>query len=518
MRPSTRFRLLYTAVLILFISLADGLPALAAPAPQATIQGIDEFIDSVMKEWKIPGLAIAVIKDGQVLLSKGYGLRDVENKLPVTPQTLFAIGSNTKSFTAAVMGMLNDEGKVDWDKPVREYLPDFRLFDEVATKEMTPRDLVTHRSGLPRHDLLWVATGLSRDGLYQRLRYLQPNKPLRYTYQYQNLMFMTAGCLEERITGKKWEDLVRERILQPLGMNRSNLSVNDSQKDADFSYPYGEIKGAAQRIPFRNIDAIGPAGSINSCVEEMIRYIQWHINLGKLGDKQLLSEKNARMMQSAQMAQPAPSQEYPEIGPDSYGLGLVVGTYRGHKLVQHGGGIDGFISSMSWLPDDRIGVMVLTNLSGTNPVPRLAVLYAFDRLLGLQPIDWAVRIREQIKKQQKTEEENRKKAAAERKTGTSPSHALADYAGQYEHPAYGKAEVTVKDSGFELRVVGFTVPLDHFHYDIFAVPENLQGPVRQFGGRRVTFLYNKKGEIDRVVIPLEPNADDIVFTRLSESR
>ena len=507
MRNNTRHFLLL-AITIVLLSAPAG-----TAAPQKGIQGIDEFIDSVMKEWKVPGLAIAAVKDGEVVLSKGYGYRDVDKKLPVTPRTLFAIGSNTKSFTVAVMGMLNDEGKLDWDKPVREYLRDFRLYDEVATEEMTPRDLVSHRSGLPRHDLLWLATGLSRDELFRRLRYLQPNKPFRYTYQYQNLMFMTAGYLEEQVTGKKWEDLVRERIFQPLGMSRSSFSVKDMQADADFSNPYGETKEGTGRIPFRNIDAIGPAGSINSCVEEMMRYIQFRLALGKYGDRQLLSEKNARMMQSPQMAQPPGSEEYPETGPSSYGLGVVVGTYRGHRIVQHGGGIDGFISAMSWMPNDNISIMVLTNFSGNNPVPTLVTQYAFDRLLSLTPVDWAGRVREQSKKQQKTQEENRRKASAERKAGTTPSHSLADYAGTYEHPAYGQALVSVKEKGFELEVAGFTVPLEHFHYDIFAVPEGLPGPAAQFGGRRVTFLYNKKGEIDRLLIPLEPSVDDIAFTR-----
>ncbi|MBM3792061.1 MAG: DUF3471 domain-containing protein, partial [Acidobacteria bacterium] len=348
---------------------------------------------------------------------------------------------------------------------------------------------------------------------YQRLRHLQPSKPFRSTYQYQNLMFMTAGWLEEQITGRKWEEIVRERIFRPLGMTRSNFSVLDSQKDTDFSLPYAELDGQVRRIPFRDITQIGPAGSINSSVEEMTRYIQMHLDLGKVGESRLISEKNARLMQSPQMAQPASGQEYREVGPTSYGLGLAIGTYRGHKVVQHGGGIDGFISQMVWLPDDRIGVMVLTNFSGNNPVPGLAVRYVSDRLLGLEPIDWVSRTREQQKKQEKDREEARQKAAAERRPGTSPSHPLAEYAGTYEHPGYGKAEVSVRGSALEFRAVGFAVPLEHFHYDIFAVPEGLPGVLEQFGGRRIAFFYNKKGEIDRIAIPLEPNVDDIVFAR-----
>lgn len=513
MRAVRRTSCSVAAVLVLTVAIFAG-----SAAPQAGVQGLDSFVDSVMKEWKIPGLAVAAIKDGQVVVAKGYGYRDAEGKLPVTPRTLFAIGSNTKSFTVSLMGMLNDEGKVDWDKPVREYLPDFRLYDPVATEQMTPRDLTCHRSGLPRHDLVWLATGLTRKDLYEKLRYLQPNKPFRSTYQYQNLMLMTAGLLEEKITGRKWEELVRERILQPLGMQRSNFSISEMQKDSDFSYPYGEIDKKVQRIPFRNIDEIGPAGSINSSVEEMIRYVQLHISLGKQGDKQLLSEKNARLMETPQMVQPPPSTEYPELGPSSYGLGLMITTYRGHRLVLHGGGIDGFISQMAWLPDDKAGMVVLSNFSGTNPVPDLVARYVADRLLGLEPVDWTSRTREQQQKAEKRGEETRKKAAAEKKTGTSPSRPLSDYAGVYEHPAYGKAEVRASGSGLQMRIVGFDIPLEHFHYDIFAAPEGLSGQLGTFSGRRVTFLYNKKGEIDRVAVPLEPAVEDIIFTRPADKQ
>lgn len=507
MKASMRFGCLFGFLLF-------ALPALAgAQVGRERLAGADRFIESVMKEWKIPGLAVAAIQEGQVLLLKGYGYRDVEKQLPVTAATLFAIGSNTKSFTVTVLGMLNDEGKLDWDKPVREYLPDFRLQDPTAAEQMTPRDLVTHRSGLPRHDLLWLASGLGRRQLYERLRFLQPSKPFRSTYQYQNLMFMTAGYLAEQLTGRAWEDLVRARILEPLGMARANFSVRALEGDPDSALAYAEEKGRVVRVPYRNIDAIGPAGSINSSVEEMVRYLRFHIDLGKLGDKQLLSEKNARMMQTPQMVQPS-TDEYPEIGPASYGMGLMVATYRGRKLVSHGGGIDGFVSAMSWLPNDKIGIMVLTNLGGNNPVPNLVTRYLMDCLLGLEPVDWPARVREQQKKQEKAREEAARKAAAERKAGTSFSHALSDYTGRYEHPAYGVAEVTSREGQLAVRVAGFEVPLEHFHYDVFAVPQGLSGPLAGFARSRIMFLYDKKGDIDRVLIPLEPNADDIVFTRV----
>lgn len=501
--------------LFVFLALAVVFhPALRAQQPE--LEGFDDFVESVMKEWKVPGLAIAVIKDGKVVLAKGYGHRNAEEQLPVTKDTLFAIGSNTKSFTATILGMLNDEGKLEWDTPVRDYLPGFRLYDKVATGQMTPRDLVSHRSGLPRHDLLWYATGLTRQQLFDRLRYLEPNKEFRSTWQYQNLMFMTAGYLEEKLVGKKWEAIVRARILGPLGMTRSNFSVNDSQKDANFAYPYGEIDKQVTRIPFRNIAEIGPAGSINSSVSEMIRYVRFHIGQGKHGEKQLLSKKNSAQMQSAQMAMPSRGPQFPELTHMSYGLGLMVANYRGHKLVQHGGGIDGFISQMAWLPDDKTGVVVLTNFSGNNPVPNLVVRNLFDRMLGMEPVDWVARQHKQQEEAAKRREKARKERGAGRKKGTSPSHTLADLAGTYEHPAYGKASIEVSSDGLKCTVVGFEVPLEHYHYDIFAVPQDLPPPAGNMSGTKITFFYNKKGDIDRLAIPLERSVADIIFTRVKD--
>jgi CubicO group peptidase (beta-lactamase class C family) len=495
-------------------------PALVAGAERdpARLEAVESFIESSLKEWKVPGLAIAVIDDGEVILKKGFGYRNVEEKLPVTERTLFAIGSNTKSFTAAVLGMLADEKKLEWDRPVREYLPDFRLFDDAATDGMTPRDLVTHRSGLPRHDLLWYASGLSRRELYERLRHLEPSKPLRSLWQYQNLMFMTAGYLEERIASESWEEIVRERLLNPLGMSRSNFSVADMERSDEFSYPYGERKDEVARIPFRNIDEIGPAGSINSSVEEMIRYVQFHLDRGKVGDKQLLSPESSRAMQTAQVAMPPSplAPDYPEQGPTSYGLGLIVTNYRGHKMVLHGGGIDGFISQMAWLPDEGIGAVVLTNYSGFNPVPTLVVQHTFDRLLGLEPVDWTGRARELRTKADKLQAEARSKDESARKSGTTPSHPLADYQGAFEHPGYGTLWVKKPGEGLEGSVSGITFPLEHYHYDVFRVPYDLEAPLDQIGGRKAQFFYDTAGAIDRVALPLEEAVPDIVFTRVEK--
>jgi CubicO group peptidase (beta-lactamase class C family) len=482
-----------------------------APAPKASLEGVDAFIAEQMKEWKTPGTAVAVVSDGKVILLKGYGFRDVEKQLPVTAQTLFAIGSITKSFTVTLLGMFSDEGKLDWDKPVREYLPRFQLHDEVAAARATPRDLVTHRTGLPRHDALWYGSWLSRSELFERLRFLEPSKDFRQLYQYNNLMFMTAGILAQELAGKSWEDLVRARIFEPLGMKSSNCSVNDSQKASDFAQPYREAKGKLEKVPFRNIDAIGPAGSINSNIEDMVRYLQLHMNKGKFGEKQLLSASMATQMQSPQMVTPG-EPPFPELGASSYGMALVVSTYRGRKVVAHAGAIDGFNALLSFLPAEGIGMVILTNRSGATSNTTIS-RWIYDRLLGLEVVDWTERIQEQQAHQRASAEEARKKGYTKPREGTRPSHDLKEYVGQYEHPGYGVIRIGQQGNALTFSYNGMTSPLQHFHYDIFEVPENELDP---FSQDKVSFFTNVKGDIASLALSIEPAIKEVTFTRRGE--
>ena len=490
------------------------LTVLTLPAHAQTLQGIDEVISEAMTQWKVPGLAIAVIRDGELLLAKGYGYRDLERQLPVTENTLFAIGSNSKSFTVTVLGMIADQGKLDWDEPVRTYMPDFQMYDPVATEHMTARDLVTHRSGLPRHDALWYGSDLSRYEMYSRLRYLEPNRDFRAVYQYQNLMFMTAGILAEKLGENTWENLVRERIMNPLGMTRSNFSVSDMYPEThDAAVPYVLIEDTVRRVPYRNIDNVAPAGSINSCVTEMIRYIRFHIDQGVYDGQQLLSKATAADMQMPHMAIQG-TIEYDELGHGSYGMGLSVTSYRGEKVVQHGGGIDGFISAMSWMPRRKIGVMVLTNLSGTNPVPTIVVRAAYDRALGLEPVDWIARVKERQEEQERRDEE-RESEESDRIEGTSPSHLFDAYTGTFEHPGYGKIYIELSNGALQWTYNSEVGTLEHYHYDVFQTAED---PLNPLGGTKVMFRYDKRGTIDRVEVPLEPNVADIVFTRAADEK
>jgi len=517
MRPIRPVRLATTLLLFIVTFTRPGLGQ--ARGNGADLKGLDEAIAAMMAEFHVPGVGVGIIRDGQVVLAKGYGLRDVEANTPVTPRTLFAIGSNSKSFTTVLLAMLVDEKKIEWNKPVRTWLPDFELKDPYATREMTPQDLVSHVSGLPRHDGLWYGRSFTRQELYKRLKYLEPNQSFRNLWQYQNLMFLTAGVLVERITGQTWEQQLQSRIFTPLGMSRANASANDLPKADDFSWAYDYRDGKVQKIPYRNIDQVGPAGSINASVEDMLKYVRFRIDYGKVGDKQLVSARQDSMMQRPRAVVPGgwTFQGTTEVGPDTYGLGLAVTSYRGHKLVMHGGGIDGFISQMAWLPQEKVGLVVLSNSTnsagGGNPLPNALTFHIMDRMLGLSRLDWFARAKAQTVRGDSIQKARRAADLKDRVAGTSPSHALDGYAGRYEHPGYGVLEIRRGAQGLEVVLDTHNAPLTHVHYDAFeVVPGTPQGGMLQ--NVRFTFGMDAKGAINTVSAPLEPSVAPIQFTRM----
>lgn len=482
--------------------------AFAQPAP-SNLAGLDGVVEQTMKDWNVPGVALAIVKDGTVVYAKGYGYRDVNRGLRVTPDTLFAIGSCSKAFTAAALGMLVDEKKLEWDKPLRDYLPDLRLYDEYATAHIRPRDLVTHQSGLPRHDLVWYGSPLSRRELFERLRYLEPSAPLHAKYQYNNLMFMTAGMLVERLSGMSWEDFVRRRILDPLDMKTATLSVTAAQKADDYSLPYAEENGAIKEIPFRHIDAIGPAGSINASVNEMANWLFLQLNKGRRGEQQLISEKSLLETQTPQIVSGG-DLKYDETFYSSYAMGWAVNVYRGHPALAHTGGIDGFTSQIRLLPKDRLGVVVLTN-SGS-PASGLIANNALDRMLALSEAPWSQRAKDEAAAAKEQQAKTKAELEARRKKDTKPTLTLPAYGGQFEHPAYQTLTLTTDGEGLKGDLHGLAFRLKHYHYDVFQIAGgNLEG-------RMMTFLLNQAGEVERVAIALEPNVKEIIFTRRKESR
>lgn len=480
------------------------------------MENLAEWLDQLRKEWHVPGLGISVVRDGEVIFCEGFGRRDVEQGLKVTPTTRFAIGSTTKAFTCTAMAMLVDEGVLGWDTPIRNYLPDFKLYDSFATERITPRDLVTHRSGLPRYDTLWYLTSFSRSELVHRLRYLEPTYDFRTVYQYSNLMYMLAGYLVEKLTGVAWEDFIRLRILEPLNMVNSSPGLTNDPGFEDFALPYAK-KDQLSRIPFFSKGAVGPCGAICSCASDMAEWML--LNLGKGtygGDKKLVSEENLDQLHLPQMVirnfgQLDPDEQldmFEEIGSGSYGLGWHINSYRSRTMISHGGSINGFSALVSLIPDESLGITVLTNLDGTN-VPYIATFTLYDRLLGAESAPWDQRIKELVTTQAAAEVQRR----GEWETGRKPNaprsrQSLEEYAGDYEHPAYGILTVAAKDSRLAAHYGGDSFILNHYHYDVFELQVGL-GEIKV----PVTFFGNARGEISHLSIPLEPAARDIVFTR-----
>ena len=481
---------------------------------RAALEGFDQVVEQALQDFNVPGAAVAVVVDSEVVLARGFGQRDLAEELPVTPNTLFAIGSATKAFTTAVLGTLVDEGLVSWDDPVIKHMPEFRLLDRHATHELTVRDLVTHRSGLPRHDLVWYNSPASRLELVDRLEFLEPFADLRQRFHYQNLMYLTAGVLVEKLTGSSWEVAVRSRLLEPLAMRLANFSVVSSAASDNHALPYREDDGKLEVIPFRDITTIGPAGSINASLNDMTRWLRLQLSAGELEGQRILSEATLREMHTPQMTLGV----YPERAERllvSYGLGWFLEAYRGQYLVHHGGNIDGFSSLVAFLPFEGIGVVVLTNANAT-PVPMLVTRHLLDRLLGLEPIDWLGDAKAKLDVAQKAAEVAEERQLGERVEGTSPSHPLAAYAGDYAAPGYGVAGVREVDGQLVLTYNRIETPLEHWHYDVFVGAEGADDPT--FTRFRFRFESNLEGEVDRLVAAFEPEVEPIELMRQPDAR
>jgi len=507
---STFASALRSATVAVLLGLLGVGTAQAQDAPLSDrLEGFDAELKQVMEEWSVPGLAIGVVTDSSVAWSRGFGKRNVEAGTPVTDETLFAIGSATKAFTAAGLGILHDEGKLDWSTPVRKHLPRFQLQDPAATREMTAIDLLTHRSGLPGHDLQWYANDFSREELFQRLRHLKPSESFRSTFQYSNQMYMTAGYLAGQISGTTWENFTRKRLLAPLGMSRTTFSIDSMQQTSDYARPYGGGPDTVQAVDYRHLDGIGPAGSINSSVSEMTKWVQLFLNDGRHGDTQLIDSTTVAELTRPRIGMQEIRPFMPrDQGSLLYALGWFVETYNGRRLVWHGGDIDGFSAMVAMVPDRDIGCVILTNKAN---VTTYIVLYELlDRLAGQDGPNWEKRIGSFFEQRQTSSDTTQTKGpASSQDTSAAPSHSLADYAGRYTNPGYGVFEVKMEDDSLEGHYGTLSSMLRHAHYDVFELPEiPLPG-----GALKVRFETAMDGSIDKVSIPLEPTLDPIVFTR-----
>ena len=394
-------------------------PGHAASAERGLSDDFVALVHRLMARDQIPGVVVGVVDRGHLSFARGFGYRDVEKHLPVTPDTLFPLGSCSKAFTATAVALLADEGKLALDAPVRTYLPDFSLQDPVASATLTVRDLLTHKSGLPRHDLFWYQAPFSRDELYGRLRFLEPTGPPRTQWRYNSLMYVVAGRIVEKVSGQSWESFVASRILGPLDMRRTFLSAEAMEADADHASPYAIREGSVRKIPMlKGLSAIAPAGAVQTSARDLARWLTFHAARSPA----ILSERMWRELHRPRAKMPESDQ--PQVRHRHYALGSIHQRYRGHPLVTHNGAIDGFVVHLGLLPETGQGLIVLMNRDLATEALMAVANSAYDRLLGLAPLDWEA-------------SQHEPPTASPPVRQTALDFPIEEVAGTYEHPAYG---------------------------------------------------------------------------------
>jgi CubicO group peptidase (beta-lactamase class C family) len=472
---------------------------------------IDAYAQKVQKDWNVPGMAIAIVKDDKVVFAKGYGVQKIGTNDRVDENTLFAIASNSKAFTTASLAMLIDEGKIGgWDDKVSKYLPEFELYNPYVTSDLTIRDLVSHRVGLDTFsgDLLWYETTYSSDEVLKRLKYLKPVRGFRSGFGYQNLMFIAAGRIVEKVSGKSWGEFVSERILKPLNMNRTTTSIKDIKDNAAF--PHNESGGKGLHVLQRgNVDNARAAAGLNSSVADIANWLRLQLNDGKFDGKQIVSEKNMWEMHQPDVILPiskSSSEFIPSRHFNTYGLGWNIFDYQGRKVISHGGGLDGMISRTSMMPEENLGLVILTN--SETSVATIMQYKIYDVFVNAPKRDWSAEYKKFSEDGDKRTAEARKKLEDSRKLNTKTSLDLKDYAGTYSGELYGDATVSEENGKLVLRLKpapNFVADLEHWHYDTFKI--NWRPSVSyNFPPGFVTFTIDKNGKADELKID-QPNND-----------
>ena len=502
-------------------------------APWAAAQGpdlakLDARFAQALKDWNVPGMAIAIVKDGKVVLAKGYGLREMGKPDPVNEDTLFAIASNTKAFTATLIGMLVDERKLGWDDRVQQYLPWFQLYDPYVSQDMRVRDLLSHRSGLGTFsgDLLWYGTPYSREEVIRRARFLKQATPFRSRYGYQNIMFVAGGEVAAAAGGQSWDGLVKARIFDRLGMTRTISTFADVKKATNIATPHASAFTPLQRFPWYSWDACGPAASIVSSVSDMAKWVTFHLNGGTVGGTRLLSEAAQRTLWTTHIAlsvDPNPAVPAAALATSlrlpvhfrGYGLGFSLSDYRHRFVAEHGGAADGMFSHVTLVPEEQLGFVILPNSDSSISTALSYVI--LDAYLGSDGRDWSQLFLGRAKAAADQKRAERERIEQARVPDTKPSLRLEQYAGRYVSTMYGDAVVALDKGALVLRLVpnpDMVADLTHWHFDTFAITWRRAFP--WFGGGRAQFVLDDDAHVTELKLDV-PN-DDFWFYELELKR
>ena len=481
------------STILLALFLLSLLPA-AARAQPAPLEGLDQYIARGMRDWEVPGLAIAVVRDDSVIFARGYGTRELGRDQPVDEHTLFAIASTTKAMTAAALGMLVDEGKLAWDDPVSRHLPSLQLQDPYVTRELTVRDLLTHRSGLARNDLLWIAAPFDREEILRRARHLPPTAGFRSEYGYHNIMYIAAGEVLGAAGGSGWDDFVERRIFRPLGMTRSTTRAAVVETRDNVSASHTWVDGRVTPVQRRDYDNIGGAGAVFSSAWEMAQWVRLHLNGGTYQGERLLAEPTLRELHTPQTlirSDSVSDRLFPDTDFRAYGLGWSLQDYRGRKLVHHSGSLNWTRTQVGMIPEAGLGVVIIANQSGSNL--QHALMYrVLDALTGEAPRDWSAEYLALSERSSARSAESTRAVEAARVPGTRPSLELARYAGTYASDLYGEMKLAQEGNGLVLRYSpDYVADLEHWHHDTFRARWRRPG----FGSAFVTFTLDPRARV-----------------------
>lgn len=501
----------YLSLLFVLLSFS-AVAQVKKPTPKKDqLAGVDSLLNKVLKDQHVAGFAVAVVRGDEVIYSKGFGYRDVDNKKPVTPNTLFAIGSSTKAFTASLLGLLRKEDKLSFEDKATQLLPQLRFYNEEMNSQITLRDLMTHRTGLSRYDASWFLFNTSnRDSIIARVKYMKPSAAVREKWFYNNFMYLAQGMIVERLSGKTWEQNIKEKFFIPLEMTRSNTDIKAFQNDNDAALPYTTVQDSViKKIDYYNINGMGPAGSINSSVNDMANWLKVWINGGSYQKKEILPMDYIQEAASSQMVMaPGLPSSKEDVFLANYGLGWMISAYRGHYMVEHGGNINGFSANVAFFPADQLGIVVLTNQNGSG-VPDLVRNTIADRILELKTIDWNKEATAAAKAASIAKKEVKKAPVL----NVPASHPLKDYVGAFENPAYGIIKITLKNNALYTVIGDENVQLKHMHYDVFDPKSVDKNGVVDTAQSNLMFNFSSgvDGKIQGLGIFLDGSEKPVVF-------
>jgi len=510
-------RVLYRPVSVLFTLFAVLWVFTPANAQTSGIKDLDIYIEKAMQDWQVPGLAVALVKGDKVVYMKGYGVRELGKNQVVNEDTIFPIGSASKAFTSMAIGLLVQDKKLSWDDRVIDHLQGFQMYDPWVTREITVRDLLCNRGGLSEvSEFLWYATDHDRSEIVRRLRYVKPESSFRSRYAYRNCMFLTAGQVIPAVNGMSWDAFVRERIFKQLGMTRSSTSVLDLQGLDNVATPHIKIDGKVTPVPFRNIDNIGPAGSVNASVKNMSQWLMFHLNKGILNGRRITEAaviEETHKPHTPCLLSPEMKSQFPWARRADYCLSWVLIDSDVGPIVYHNGQIDGIYAVIGFLPERQVGAVVLTNLENQK-LSDVVFLRALDTLLERTLKDWNPLYLENATKQEAKIAKVRKELEASRVQGTKPALSLDAYAGTYENEMYGKAKVSFEKDSLVLHLSSHLVSdLIHWHYDTFRTACHDRVAEARMGPNFVTFGINSQGKVSEMNM-----SDMLMFKRLPDSK